>query len=141
MYVKVGNIPVVNTQGIYSYYYTDNVSALNVPFVYYRLKQKDIDNHYSYSQIVALRIDNSNVVLLYPNPVSDKATVTVIIKKNEKVEAEILDNVGRIIKQEQWFLTAGSSSLSVDVSTLTKGLYYLQLKGATFNERKRFLKQ
>ena len=142
LYAIVGNIPAVNTEGIHPYHYTDNnISSLNVPAVYYRLKQKDIDNHYTYSQIVALSIDNSNVVLFYPNPVSDKANLTVRIKKRQKVQAEVLDNAGRIIKQEHWFLPAGSSSLSVDVSSLVKGLYYLRLKGATFNERKQFLKQ
>ena len=49
--------------------------------------------------------------------------------------------MGRVVKQQQLNLTAGSTSLSIDVSILAKGMYYMELRGETMNERKGFVKQ
>ena len=142
-YITVGNVAAYNTAGNHQYNYTDNnITSLGVPVVYYRLKQKDIDGQFTYSRIVALSIDNSgSIVLLYPNPVFNQANVTITINKAEKIQSRIVDNTGRVVKQQQWNLIAGSSSLSVDVSLLAKGMYYLELKGETINERRQFVKQ
>jgi hypothetical protein len=58
-YTTVGNVAAFNQPGIHNYNYTDNIAALAVPIVYYRLKQKDIDGRFTYSGIVVLSIDNS----------------------------------------------------------------------------------
>lgn len=121
----------------------NTITALGVPVVYYRLKQKDIDGKFTYSRIVALSIDNNNrsIVLLYPNPATSEANLTITISKPEKIQGRITDAAGRIIKQQQWNVVGGSTSFTIDVSALTKGIYYLELKGETMNERKQFVKQ
>ena len=109
--------------------------------IYYRLKQTDVDGRFTYSRIVALSLANKNIVLFYPNPVQNEANLTITIDKAEQVQGRIIDNAGRVVKQQQWKLAAGSTSLSVDVNGLAKGMYYLELTGETINERKRFIKQ
>ena len=142
-YITVGDVVAFNASGINQYNYTDNnITTLGVPVVYYRLKQVDIDGRFTYSRIVALSIDNSrSIVLLYPNPVFNEANITITISKAEKIQTRIFDNEGRVVKKQQWNIAAGSTSLSVDVSSLAKGMYYLELKGETINERKKFIKQ
>lgn len=142
-YTAVGNLAAFNTGGIHQYNYTDNnITSLGVPVVYYRLKQKDIDGRFTYSRIVALSLDNSrNMILLYPNPVINEANLTVTTNKKQQLQVNVIDNAGRIVKQQQWNVTAGSSSLSVNISSLAKGMYYLELKGETINERRQFVKQ
>ncbi|MBL0307320.1 MAG: T9SS type A sorting domain-containing protein [Chitinophagaceae bacterium] len=142
-YISVGNVLAANVTGIHHYHYKDdNVTALGVSKVYYRLKQKDIDERYSYSGIVVLSIDNSRSnVLLYPNPVSSKANVTITLTKPEKIQARIIDNTGRIVKLQQFNLSAGSNSIAIDLGQISKGMYYLELKGENINERKPFVKQ
>jgi N-acetylneuraminic acid mutarotase len=141
-YIAVGNIAAFSQPGIHQYNYTDNdIVSLGVPVVYYRLKQKDKDGRFTWSRIVALSIDNSkNLILIYPNPVINEANLTITVNKKEKVQVRIIDNTGRIIKQQQMNLTEGSNALSLDVSGLTKGIYFLELKGETVNERKQFVK-
>jgi hypothetical protein len=112
-----------------------------VPVVYYRLKQKDQDGRFTYSGIIALSIINSNIVLFYPNPVTDKANLIISIKKQEQVLGRIIDNTGRILKQLQWNLPAGSNLIPFDVSMLANGIYYLDLIGETIHEHKQFIKQ
>jgi uncharacterized repeat protein (TIGR03803 family) len=141
-YTMVGNVAAVNQPGVHQYNYTDNtISALGVPVIYYRLKQKDIDGRFTYSSIVALSVGKSkNALFVYPNPVSDKANFTISLNKPEKVEGRIIDITGRIIHQQQWTLLPGSTSLCIDIKDLVKGIYYLELKGETINERKQFVK-
>lgn len=142
-YTMVGNVPSLNTPGINQYHYTDNnITSFGSPVVYYRLKQKDIDGRITYSKIVALSVDKKrNIVLLYPNPVINEVNLTITINRPEKLQARIIDNAGKMVKQLQWDMSGGSTSLSVNVSVLAKGIYYLEIKGETINERKKFIKQ
>jgi Repeat of unknown function (DUF5650)/Secretion system C-terminal sorting domain len=143
MYAAVGSVNALNNNGINSYGFTDpSVTALGVPIVYYRLQKKDLDGKITYSKIIVLLVDDKkNMVLLYPNPVINELNLSVSINKPERVRGRIIDNTGRIIKQQQWNLTSGSTSLTIDVSSLANGIYYLKLKGETINERKQFVKQ
>ena len=139
---KVGTVAAANTTGINRYGFTDkNFTALAVPVVYYRLKQVDNDGRYTYSRTIPLYIDDKNIVLFYPNPVKNEASLSIIVDKPQQLYCRIIDNSGRVMKQQQWELSAGSNSLSVDVTGLAKGMYYLELKGETINELKKFIKQ
>nr|MBP9104477.1 T9SS type A sorting domain-containing protein [Chitinophagaceae bacterium] len=80
-------------------------------------------------------------VLLYPNPAINEVNLAVTVSKADKAQLRIIDNMGRVVKQQQLNLTAGSTSLSIDVSILAKGMYYMELRGETMNERKGFVKQ
>jgi trimeric autotransporter adhesin len=143
-YHAIGTVASANTAGIHQYSFTDaNVISLDAAIVYYRLKQKDIDGRFTYSKIVALLIeDRSNLVLFYPNPVINEANLTIAINQPEQVWSRIIDNTGRVVKQQQWSLFAGSTSLSLDVKGLAKGMYYLELKGNNvINKRLKFLKK
>jgi uncharacterized repeat protein (TIGR03803 family) len=142
-YSRAGNVVAFDETGVHSYNYTDkNITSLNVPVVYYRLKQIDIDGRFTYSRIVAVSIDNArSIVLFYPNPVINEASLTVTVTRPGQLQARIIDNAGRVVKQQQWILSTGSTSLSVDVKGLTKGIYYLELKGEMINERQKFVKQ
>ena len=91
---------------------------------------------------MALSADNSkNIVLIYPNPVGDNGSLTITMSRPGKVQGRIIDLSGRLVKEYQWQLTAGSTALSLELNKLAKGMYYLELKGETINERKQFVKQ
>jgi hypothetical protein len=79
--------------------------------------------------------------LFYPNPVVNEASLTITLNKQEKVQVSIIDNAGRLIKQQQLNLIPSSNFLSLDVSALTKGIYFLELKSETINEQRKFVKQ
>lgn len=141
-YSFIGNVRGANSSGIHNYTFTDNnVSTLGVPIIYYRLKQIDIDSRFVYSRIIALSVENKNMVLLYPNPTINELNLAVTISKGEQALIKIIDNLGRVVKQKQVYLSTGITSLSIDLSGLSKGTYYLELKGEDINERKSFIKQ
>ena len=142
MYKTINKVDAHNQAGIHQYNYIDkNIISLGVPVVYYRLKQTDRDGRFNYSGIVALEIKSSNLVILYPNPVVDKANLSISNPGVEAVQLRIIDNTGRIVKQQSLNVAAGNSAFSIDMSNLARGVYYLELKGETVNEHKQFIKQ
>ncbi|MEO8405156.1 MAG: kelch repeat-containing protein [Chitinophagaceae bacterium] len=141
-YFPVGSVAVANASGTHQYNFTDpGVTSLGAAVIYYRLNQKDIDAKSKYSSIIALSIDKSSIVLFYPNPVIDHADLTITVARGEKLNARIIDNTGKVVKQFQWQLTTGSTSMPVDVNGLAKGYYHLELIGETITKNIGFVKQ
>ncbi|MEO6489702.1 MAG: choice-of-anchor tandem repeat GloVer-containing protein, partial [Ferruginibacter sp.] len=141
-YYPIATIAAINHTGAQSYHYTDkDITLEGVPVIYYRLKQKDIDGRFSYSQIVAISIRRAASFSIYPNPVQEKANLSINMEVAGSVQLRLLDNLGRILKQLQWIVNAGTNTLTMDVGNLPKGVYYVELKGLLTNERKQILKQ
>jgi hypothetical protein len=142
-YTGIGTLSAANRAGFHNYSFTDySITSLNVSVVYYRLRQKGIDGKFSYSRIIALPIDkNKNIVLFYPNPVIHEANIALTVNRQEKLRIRIMDNKGRLVKQLQWEVSAGSTSLSVDVKNLAAGMYYLEIKGESIDYIKQFVKE
>ena len=140
-FAAVGNIAAISQPGINAYSFTDvNVGSLGIPVVYYRLKLIDIDGRFTYSNIITLVMDNKINVVFYPNPVMNNATLTITVNQPAYLQARIIDNVGSVVRQQQWNVGPGNTSLPVDLSKLSKGMYYLELKGEKVNERIQFVK-
>ncbi|MEI9911790.1 MAG: T9SS type A sorting domain-containing protein [Bacteroidota bacterium] len=141
-YIPAGSVGSANSAGTHYYNFTDpNVTSLNASILYYRLKQKDMDGRFTYSRILALPLDKSrNMVLFYPNPVINEANLTITVNRPERVNVKIIDNKGRLVKQQYWSISAGSTSLLIDVQGLAKGMYYLELKGETIRYNRQFVK-
>jgi hypothetical protein len=141
-YSPVGEIKAFNQIGSHSYTYTDaNIASSGLSSAFYRLKQVDIDGRSTFSEIVRLSMVNKNRISLYPNPVLENANIIVPATKSEKLTIKITDNAGRVLQQLQWQLQRGSNNFSIEVKSLSKGFYYLELKSKSINEHKLFIKQ
>ena len=137
----IGSLTAFNNSGLNQYNFTDpQLRLLGSDIVYYRLKQFDHDGKYSYSKIVALSLKNKNLILLYPNPVIDKANLSIAVNKTQPIQIRVVDNMGHVVKQQQLQISQGSITLSISLDNLAKGMYYLEVVGETINERKQFLK-
>ena len=141
-FTKVGTMAAAGTGGVHRYEFTDyGIIKLNVPVVYYRLKQVDKDNRFAWSRTIALSTGEKNTILFYPNPVQDEAILLISSEKPYRLQARIVDNTGRVIKLQQWDIRTGNNTLNVDVSNLASGTYYLELRGEMIYERKKFVKK
>lgn len=95
---------------------------------YYRLKQIDFNGAIQYSNIVNLRVGNSeNRFEVYPNPVFDKFTLSTEFAANELVDLVLLDKAGRRVA----ILTQGAALATQQEFDLAKlglsaGVYVLQ---------------
>lgn len=136
---QIGTINAsVNTSSAKNYSYTDQQTLHGTGF--YRLKMVDIDGKFTYSKIVAIKIDSkNNTLLIFPNPAKDVLYVQAN-GVNEMATIQIVDATGRKLKEEKITLN-GNTSFSIDINNLSKGIYSLLLKSKSINEQKKFVKE
>jgi hypothetical protein len=126
--------PGGNSSTVLSYSYTDANDYYGIS--YYRLKQTDLDGHYTYTLIKAVSGSGGTgiSVLLYPNP--NHGQFTIRIDGTFDVHyVRIIDEKGAVIKN---MLLNGNTSLPV--TGLRPGAYIVQIpdafgSGQTFAEK------
>ena len=97
---------------------------------YYRLKQTDFDGQYSYSNTITLTSDNAknNVAKAFPNPLSSNTPLSILpsLDWSGDVSVQLTDVTGRVVYQQTKAIDG--NILTVETSSLSNGLYFLQLK-------------
>lgn len=100
------------------YHYIDNRPLKGIS--YYRLRQTDIDDKVTYSNVASVNIIMSSETIIYPNPATDKINVSV--KDWSLVNTvRIMDMNGRSIMEKQ-----GKSAQTMTLN-IPAGIYYLQI--------------
>lgn len=126
-FLAIGTVPAAgNSSSISTYGYTDrNIDQLNSSVMYYRLRQVDLDNNYSYSAVVRLTYKETATInsIVYPNPASRTLTITVGDKNLVGTMASIYDMNGRLIES----IKISAQSQTVDISRYTNGIYLIRL--------------
>jgi serine protease AprX len=84
-----------------------------------------------------------NGILLFPNPAFDRVTVSTgpIFRKNSNVEISIVDLQGKILNRESFFSENGSVIAELDISTLQKGFYLVNLSNGAKNLSLRLIRK
>ena len=108
-------------QGSYSIMDEQPLQGIN----FYRLKMVDADGKFTYSNIVAVKINADNKLQIFPNP-AKRILFVEANGNNENAIVQIVDGSGRKLKEMKVFLN-GETSFSVDISNLPKGIYNLIL--------------
>jgi hypothetical protein len=119
-FLSIGSVKA-NTQSTFNYQFNDALPATAIN--YYRLKI--IENiRSSYSQVIRLANAGKNVITLSPNPAKNK----VLLQSNNaallNTKARLSNLDGKVLRQMQ----ITQLPFSIDVSTLSKGMYLLQLE-------------
>lgn len=70
-----------------------------------------------------------NELAIYPNPSSDKATLSLVSSKNETILYSLTDASGKLIEQKNMALQNGINNLEIDIKTLrlSKGVYFINV--------------
>ena len=109
----------------YSFNDNDQCSGIN----YYRLKQVDLDGHFTYSNVVAVRCkDKDDIVSVYPNPSNTKINISFIESSDGKMNIEVIDMFGNIISSDEFIVRKDLNNIEMKIEHLTNGFYYLRLK-------------
>ena len=97
---------------------------------YYRLKQTDFNGQFEYSQIRSVQIDKSkstnSSVTIYPNPVANE--ITIVGNSLELEQVKFFNVFGQDVTNRTEIINNNKSSLVIDLSSLTTGLYYCKTK-------------
>ena len=99
----------------------------------------DADGKFTYSKVVAVKMNGKNPLQVFPNPAKNILYVQVN-GINEVATIQIIDAVGRKLKEEKITLNA-SSSFSIDIEDLAKGIYHLLLRSSSGIQHQKFVKQ
>jgi hypothetical protein len=131
--------------GIYSLLDNSPVAGQNL----YRLKQEDINNTITYSQVVPVmytgisnNLAGSDNVNVYPNPVSNIINLSVVSQKQgapENYNIMIITNLGLMIQQ----VTSTQPQWHSNVGSLPSGTYTIQVinnKNGTLIGQTKFVK-
>jgi hypothetical protein len=83
----------------------------------------------------------SNAFSVWPNPVLDNVNVTLQSDKNQNLSLRVVDYNGRVVRSQVVNATRGVNQITVNMSTLTKGMYVIQVIGENLNLTEKVIKQ
>jgi len=123
---KIGTVTSAgNSNAIKNYSLVDKAPLKGMN--YYRVKQVDMDGKFSYSNIAVINFERGNAhVTLYPNPAKHTLNVEYTAIRNNKISVQVIDARGSVILQSNYTATIGKNIHSLNVSSLTKGVYMLK---------------
>jgi hypothetical protein len=115
------------TQNAHTYSYFD--AAPLRATTYYRLKQLDLDGAFAYSPVVAVQAAATSTAALsiYPNPTTDRATVTWEMPIERAGRWYLTNSLGQVVHTEALGAET-TSSLSVDLQPYPAGSYILSVE-------------
>ena len=121
-YIKVGTVA---GQNLINYQFTDySINANSI--VYYRLKLIDIDGRFKYSNVVAVRFEQSaNSIQVFPNPTNGNAQLRFATPLQAATIITVYDFTGRIVKQVN--ATVGSNITNLNLTGLSAGKYAIKI--------------
>jgi hypothetical protein len=95
---------------------------------YYRLKQVDLDDHFTYSETVAVKgYANQASLALYPNPVAEKLVADIFAVSRSEAVLMITDATQKKIYSQPIHLNKGINLVDLPATGLRAGVYFVQV--------------
>ena len=140
-FYKIATVGSKGNSSITQYYsFTDLSPLLSVS--YYRIKQVDIDNKFSYSYIVKVNLKSNNYknLVLYPNPAQNLIKLIFNSTTEEKLKLQLTDIHGSLIQQK--FIDAGKgiNFSDFDIAGLSNGIYNITISASGLITTNTFIK-
>ena len=88
----------------------------------------DKNGAFSYSSVRMVNNYSSYEASIYPNPAKDNLQVLITTETNTNMQLQILSQEGKIMLSNNFALHVGSLLKSININSLSKGIYFLKLK-------------
>lgn len=85
--------------------------------------------------------DNFSIKNVYPNPVRNILTATVVSSKQSNVHIYVTDVTGNVLKQEQRIIQQGRNLIQLNLSDLQPGSYFIRAVSGSMSTLTFFMKQ
>lgn len=109
-----------------SNYFFEDKNVASGKTYYYRLKQIDYDDVFTFSPIVTEQFRGQEISInIFPNPVTTELQVSILGKNQQKGEVQILNSIGVILQKEN-INFENVFQKGMNVSQLPKGTYFLK---------------
>lgn len=110
---------------------------------YYRVRYENLDGTFGYSNLVYL--DRTEDLIqnfeLYPNPTSEQITLGFETLNSDNIQVSITNVLGQIIQNQEYITKEGSNKIQLNVSSFSKGMYYLQIKSNNWTVNQKIIKE
>lgn len=77
---------------------------------------------------------------IFPNPVTDLLNIEISALETDNVELIILNTTGQIVFSNKENIYSGQNVFNYDVSSLSKGIYLINIYGNEIYKVKKFIK-
>ncbi len=124
-----------NSTGALNYVAFDNNPLPGIS--YYRLKQTDVDGNPTYSEIKEVNlVGGFDDIIVFPNPVKNIFTVSGGLVKNAQLS--LYNSMGQVIIPP---FTIRDNQVSVNVSGISSGVYFMRLSNGSATQVKKIFIQ
>jgi hypothetical protein len=115
----------------------DDISNINdQPVVYYRVKLVDGNGSVKYSNIIKLRLVQTEKMMSWPNPFNDKINVGLQVSDSKTVQLQLRDMKGALILTQTKQMAKGNNQFAINhLEQLSPGLYILEIKDIISGEK------
>ncbi len=132
----IAELPAMgNTSTTTDYSYTDMQAPARLN--YYRILQEDIDGRRTFSPIMRSSCENTDALLVYPNPASNTVWISFSSQSTEKIRLMLYDNKGALVKQQLETMQVGANLVELPLNNLASGIYHLVVTDSEGNTRSR----
>ncbi len=129
-YTPIGTVLAKGQAGSYAFVDPNPAAGTNL----YRIRQVDIDNNYTYSDVVEIHFAANFKTVLYPNPMHDGCRLAI---EGDAVSGtlQLIDNTGRLLRTSTF---ENTQELQIERGNLPAGIYHLRLdlsNGRSFTKK------
>ena len=71
----------------------------------------------------------------FPNPASSFVNLEFSIENDSKLDISLVDNLGKFVYNNSAFYNSGTSRINLPLDNVSKGIYYIEVRGVGFVER------
>ena len=104
---------------------------------YYRLTQTDYDGKQKTFPLITTENNMSSLFNVFPNPASN--IISIEVNENKDVEISICDVLGREVSNSK--ISKPKSLISIDISSLSRGIYFLKTISDIGQTQNKFVKE
>lgn len=135
-FTAIDSVAAINTgRFMINYKSKDNNPSQGINF--YRLKMVDILGNYKYSQLVVIRLTNSTVPLIFPNPATNDVN---ILQGTDAIQTvSIYDLSGRLMMRNN--NDNKNTLINIKLYNLARSVYIVEIKTVNNTYRNKLLKR
>ncbi|MEI6946486.1 T9SS type A sorting domain-containing protein [Paraflavisolibacter sp. H34] len=142
-FVEVGRVGAQGNSAVtHSYAFTDaGAAAAGSNRLYYRLNEVDVDGAQQYSKVISLNLYQAEAGLeVRPNPVSDMLQVYLgSVRLSAPAVLTVTDLSGQVLMRQT--IASATQPVKLNVSGLSKGMYWVTLQSGGTRLTQKIIKQ
>ncbi len=143
-FTEIGTLNGNGTTNQTHNYHFDDFNVQPDVLYYYKLKQIDFDNTYSFTNIVSAKLNNSDqfsISDIYPNPSTNQAYINIYVPNADALTYAFYNALGQVIKSKDIQLQKGYNKIELNNTDLAKGTYIVRFNYADNTTTKKLIKQ